>query len=142
MSLPCVGDVTPGQHNDGGEHQERNITAELLRFNCLSRYFSEQVLCSTFCNQFIGRFLTSYGASQAKHQNGQKGRTNEFQNICLYIYYFAHLVHYKHEYVRACLARRGDFPSSETLGFPSDATRVDFLLLLSFLRNLQSYFIA
>ena len=72
-------------HDEGGEHQERNITAELLRFNCLSRYFSDQVLCSTLCNLFIGRFLTSYGASQAKHQNGQKGRRNEFQSICTYI---------------------------------------------------------
>ena len=48
MSLPCVGDVTPGQHNDGGEHQERNITAELLRFNCLSRYFPIKC-CAQLC---------------------------------------------------------------------------------------------
>ena len=33
-------------------------------------------------------------------------------------------VHYKHEYVRACLGKRGEFPSSDTLGWPSDAARV------------------
>ena len=119
----------------GKEHHGRAAQVQLF-----VKIFSDQVLRSTLCNLFIGRVLTSYGASQAKHQNGQKGRTNEFRNICMYIQHFTHLVHYKHEYVRACLARRGDFPSSETLGFPSDATRVSFHLPLSFLRYLQSHF--
>merc|ERR1712083_947889 len=55
-----------------------------------------------FCEE---RFLGNYGAAQAKQQNGQT-------------------VHYKHEYVRACLGKRGEFPSSDTLGWPSDAARI------------------
>merc|ERR1712083_96086 len=55
-----------------------------------------------FCEE---RFLGNYGAAQAKQQNGQT-------------------VHYKHEYVRACLGKRGEFPTSDTLGWPSDATRI------------------
>ena len=46
---------------------------------------------------------------------------------------FTFAVHYKHEYVRACLGRRGEFPPSDTLGWPSDATRV--CLLFSLLQN-------
>ena len=51
------------------------------------------------------RFLTTYGARQAKHQHGQT-------------------VHTKHLFVRACLATRKDLPTSDTLGWPSHAAQV------------------
>merc|ERR1712080_310840 len=55
----------------------------------------------------LARFLTEYGARQAKHQQGQT-------------------VHCKHQFFRSNMATRGILPSSETIGWPSDAAKIRY----------------